>query len=210
MRLPLALAVTLLALPVHGYTLYGDLASWQAAVGAHQVEDFESYPEAEFPQEGGQIPLAHFTLEADDNGDDEWGPGGIADGNDPEFYSGPTLGKGFLTTIEICETCGPSYERAIFAQPIIGVFLDVPWSENGYITLVFGGESVSVEEDDDANNAFVLGLVFDEPLTTIDFRANHTWVFIDTLYFATVPEPGTGLLLAAGLALVARQSRRRA
>jgi len=46
-----------------GFTVYDDLAAWQAAVGTHQIEDFESFPEMSLPIDGGTIDLDRFLVE---------------------------------------------------------------------------------------------------------------------------------------------------
>jgi hypothetical protein len=195
-----------------GFTVYDNLADWQAAVGSYQTEDFESYQPTGFPAEGGQIPLDHFTLEADADGNDEWGSGGIGFGNWSEFYSGPPLGIGFITTLETCDGCGPTYERAIFPQPVSGLFLNVPWTEDGYLGLILGDQAAWGDGYDNANHGMLIGVILDEPLTTIGFDAEHSWAFIDTIYWSVsqpIPEPSTVLLTALGLAIVSFERRTR-
>jgi hypothetical protein len=77
--------------------------------------------------------------------------------------------------------------------------LDVLWTEDGYLDLFFGSDWASV--DTDGGTAFVLGVVMDEPVNSVDIACDHTWCFVDSVRWvaAPIPESATASLVALGI-----------
>jgi hypothetical protein len=201
-----ALLLLLLARPAAALTGYDNLADWQAAVGAYQVDDLESYPEMRLPLRGGSIELDHFSIENDDQGDNDWsGDSGLYLGHN--WYSYPEI-PDTMNLIVSTESGsppygGPHYIDAVFATPIRAYALDYSWCE-----------------DYEPDECTFRGVVLDEPVTRFHlagsgdlsddylFLCHHSWCAIDSVLWAPVPEPSTGLLVALGLAGLRRRERR--
>ena len=103
---------------------------------------------------------------------------------------------------------GATYNHILFPGPISALFLDVTWTEDGWLELDFGGTPWSDEFPE--LEPYRVGFLLDEPQQTIGIVCDHTWCHIDAVYWqaVAVPEPTTALLLilvAAGMC--ARQNR---
>ncbi len=198
-RFAIVVSLLLLATPARAYTYFSDLASWQAAVGSHAVEDFESFPEMRLPIDGGITDLGRFVIENDDQGDNEWsGVSGIWQGSN--WYAYPEIPdtKNLIVSTERTGfQPGPTYINAIFPQPIYAYVIEYSWCE-----------------DFEYWNCAFEGFVLDSPTDLINLTqphgCNHSWCAIEAIRWATVPEPATGLLVTASLLGLAGWRRVRA
>lgn len=183
-----------------GATIYEDLASWQAAVGPGEIEDFGSFPELRLPVDGGSTDFGRFAIENDDQGDNEWtGVSGLWIGSDfdPEIPDTMNL---IISTEPFGDPgeAGPTFIDAVFDDPIIAFALEYSWCED-----------LDADEGCDFK-----GYVFDAPTTRVSLWeplfCEHSWCAIDAIRWvpASVPEPATGGLVALGLAALVSGRRR--
>jgi hypothetical protein len=182
-----------------GFTRYYDLAAWEAAVGgAHEIEDFESFPELRLPIDGGITDFGRFVVENDDQGNNEWSGGsGLYRGSN--WYAYPEI-PDTMNLIVSAEgdgsdpTDGPTYIEAVFPTPIIAYAFDYSWLEDDVYPAFFG-----VLLDDPGDRAI---------LARYNDRCEHSWCAIDAIRWvpaSAVPEPATASLLALGLSALAFQ-----
>jgi hypothetical protein len=154
------------------------------------------------PVEGGQLDLDHFIIEADAQGNHDWRDEiGIQPSNWILTHGWPQVGvpddhMGFLASLELHDG-GATYNRISFEQPISALLLDVLWTEDGYLDLWFGGNWAGV--DLDPGTGFVLGIVLDEPVSSVDIACDHTWCFVDSVWSVPIPEPTSASLVALGM-----------
>ena len=202
-RMPLIpLLLVALTPALTGFTTYDTLSEWQAVVGAHELEDFEDVPDQEIPAEGGSIQLDGFTIVADGN-----------HGSDGDICSGlcaPKVEDGvFLGDIHGNSDSSLNFVDFVFDAPISAFAMDIGDVEACDIGVVFGGSSTFLFFDEDETK--FLGVVLDEPITSLSFSlAGFSFFTVDNVRWSPlIPEPTAALLFGTGFAVVGLASRRR-
>jgi hypothetical protein len=184
-----------------GASSYGDLASWQAAVGPGEVEGFESFAEIRLPVDGGSTDFGRFAVENDDQGDNEWtGGSGLYLGSNFDSEIPDTMALIISTEpFDVEEGYGgPTYIDAVFDDPIIAFALEYSWCED-------------LEADEGCD---FKGYLLDAPTTRVSLweplTCEHSWCAVDAIRWVpvSIPEPATGGLVALGLAGLVSGRRR--
>jgi hypothetical protein len=90
-----------------------------------------------------------------------------------------------------------SYNELVFHAPIFAFGVDVIWTEDAEdgVPIVFALAGLP----EDVSGPSFIGVVSDVPLTSIRITGARVSYQVDNVSYAFVPEPATGLLLAAGL-----------
>jgi len=202
-----ALLLVLFASPATALTMYYNLEDWQAAVGAYQVEDFESYPEMRLPIRGGTVALDHFSIENDDQGDNDWsGLSGLWLGEN-WYDSGIPPG----TDESHCQhraRCVSPRGRTTSTRSSRLRSWPTRWSTPGVRTSRNSARSAASSSTSPRRDSPWRGRR-QPPLDSL-LICNHSWCAVDAVLWAPVPEPSTGLLVGLGLLAVgSRRSRRR-
>ena len=188
----------------HGaVTRYATRAEWEAAVGAHSTETFESYAGGPaIPNTGGTFfaDAFHIVVDANHGRIGPAGPGFFG----PLQYPGVT-GTFFVGDVHSPESIQPHFNTIRFDAPIWAFAANFAELNDGGIDDVrVAGESFKISSlGRISGQSYFFGIVSTAPFSEVDIRnANgHLERFgLDDVSFKVVPEPTTGALLLASVA----------
>jgi hypothetical protein len=211
------------ASPSYAVSRFASLALWEEQAGEFLVEDFEATPLGKLscPTQGVFICPDEIVVEASllniiiptgsdfDNAMGVFEPGLI---NGTREYSAD-LHSGVLVE-------GIAHNTIVFPEPVVAFAVDLARVEDYDI---FGGHGpvpfpltfdVVGESFEVAFGATFFGVTSDVPFASIVFRSTDTnqgdavFPSLDNIRFQAIPEPGSGLLVAAGLVVLANSGNR--
>jgi hypothetical protein len=179
-------------------TLFASRSEWNAAIGAHQTEDFESFTDfTPLPFTGGTFSASAFDILVDAN-HGGIGPTNFVGGQ----YRAPYLnGVYFVGDVHSPETSHPHFNTIVFLTPITAFAATFSaLDDHGIDDVRIAGESLKLvpTPSPDGHWSF-LGVVSTTPFTTIDIRNANGKLErygMDDVGFAPVPEPAALTLLA--------------
>jgi hypothetical protein len=196
----------------HGaVTKYATRAEWEAAVGAHSTETFESYAGGPvIPNTGGTFFTDAFSIVIDAN-HGRIGPAGA------EFFGGlhyPGLtGTFFVGDVHSPESIRPHFNTIRFDVPIWAFAANFAELNDGGIDDVrVAGESFVISPFGPLGfQTNFFGVVSTTPFSEVDIRNANGKLErfgLDDVSFKAIPEPATATLLFAGAVGLLRVARR--
>ncbi|MBA4106690.1 MAG: hypothetical protein C0485_13110 [Pirellula sp.] len=192
-------------------TRFASRSEWNAAVGAHQTEDFESFTDfTPLPFTGGTFSTSAFNILVDAN------HGGIGPTNNagPQYRAPYLNGVYFVGDVHSPETSHPHFNTIVFSTPITAFAATFSaLDDHGIDDVRIAGESMKLVPTPSRDGLWsFLGVVSTTPFTTIDIRNANGKLErygMDDVGFAPVPEPAaitTLAFLAPALAIRRRAS----
>jgi hypothetical protein len=203
----LAIAILLTAAAAQATQIYTDRASFEAAIGFFDVENFETSALVGTTSSGGLAGrnFADFSVMSN--------PRAIKILDEVVIGAGNTtpLGQRYLS-LDTDRTQGSvatfSFDSAIQAVGFDYSGLSEPGASP---TITIAGETYSIDRNvwpptnfNQVRDALFWGIISDVPFSTLVLDSDTDSGYgIDQVTYATTPEPGTVTLLALGLALLA-------
>jgi hypothetical protein len=192
-------------------TRFASRSEWNAAVGAHQTEDFESFTDfTPLPFTGGTFSASAFDILVDAN-HGGIGPTNFVGGQ----YRAPYLnGVYFVGDVHSPETSHPHFNTIVFSTPITAFAATFSALDDGGIDDVrIAGESLKLVPTLSPGGRWsFLGVVSTTPFTTIDIRNANGKLErygMDDVGFVPVPEPTAIAVLAVSAPALAIRRRPR-
>lgn len=194
-------------------TVFASRSEWNAAVGAHQTEDFESFTDfTPLPFTGGTFSTSAFDILVDAN------HGRIGPTNNAgSQYRAPYLnGVYFVGDVHSPETSHPNFNTIVFSTPITAFAATFSaLDDRGIDDVRIAGESLKLVPMPGSLGSLwsFLGVVSTTPFTVVDIRNANGKLErygMDDVGFAPVPEPAamtTFALLAPAMAMRRRARR---
>lgn len=196
-----------------GLTVFASRSEWNAAVGAHQTEDFESFTDfTPLPLTGGTFSTSAFDILVDAN-HGGIGPTNYVGGQ----YRAPYLnGVYFVGDVHSPEASHPHFNTIVFSTPITAFAATFSaLDDRGIDDVRIAGESLKLVPmlGNLGSRWSFLGVVSTTPFTVVDIRNANGKLErygMDDVGFASVPEPAaiTAVVFLAPALAIRRRPRR--